>query len=258
MTIPRDAPFASTVIDPLRVLVVDDEQPAVDELAYLLRRDPRIGDVITSSSATDALLRLQQTEVDTVFLDIHMPGLDGLELAGVLSRFRSPPAIVFVTAHEAHALTAFDLRAVDYVLKPVRAERLVETVNRLTSPTSETEASASVAADVQVSVELGGVTRFVRRSEITHVEARGDYARLHTVTDSHLVRIPLTQLEGEWRAARFTRIHRSLLVNLAHVTEVRSDAGRCSVVVRGGTELVVSRRHTRALKDLLTRLGDPP
>jgi DNA-binding LytR/AlgR family response regulator len=235
---------------PLRVLCVDDEQPAVDELAYLLGNDERIGEVLTCTSATEVLQRLQDTEVDAVFLDIQMPALDGLALAGVLARFKQPPAIVFVTAHDEHAVAAFDLRAVDYVLKPVRADRVAETVDRLAG--GETE-EVPADDDVQLPVELGGVTRFVRRSEITHVEAQGDYARLHTPTGSHLVRIPLTQLEQDWAAARFARIHRSLLVNLARVTEVRTEAGRCSVVVDGTTELVVSRRHTRQLKDRLAR-----
>ncbi len=239
---------------PMRVLVVDDEPPAVDELAYLLGQDPRIASVATCTSATEAIQRLQETEYDAVFLDIQMPALSGLELAGVLGRFRTPPPVVFVTAHDEHAVAAFDLRAVDYVLKPVRADRLAETVSRLVGGSAGAEATA--APDLQIPVELGGVTRFVRRSEITHVEAQGDYARLHTAAGSHLVRTPLTQLEEEWAAVGFARIHRSLLVNLAHVTEVRTDAGRCSVVVNGapgGVELSVARRHTRQLKDLLAR-----
>ena len=235
---------------PLRVLCVDDEQPAVDELAFLLGNDERVSEVLTCTSATEVLQRLKDTEVDAVFLDIQMPALDGLELAAVLARFKEPPALVFVTAHDEHAVSAFDLRAVDYVLKPVRAERLAETLDRLAGGRPE---PSTPPEDVQITVELGGVTRFVRRSEITHVEAQGDYARLHTPGASHLVRIPLAQLEEEWAPARFARIHRSLLVNLARVTELRTDAGRCSVVVDGTTELVVSRRHTRQLKDLLAR-----
>ncbi|MBO0842969.1 MAG: response regulator transcription factor [Nocardioides sp.] len=238
----------------LRVLVVDDEGPAADELSYLLDQDPRIGEVRTCMSATEVLHLLQTFEADAVFLDIQMPGLSGLELARILGRFRTPPAIVFVTAHEEHALTAFDLRAVDYVLKPVRAERLTETVERLAAQRSPSEKGAgSSAEDLQIPVELGGVTRFVRRSDILHVEAQGDYARLHTAAGSHLLRVPLTQLEQEWGQARFARIHRSLLVNLAHVKELRSEGGRCSVVLAGGAELQVSRRHTRQLKDLLAR-----
>ncbi|WP_346763585.1 LytTR family DNA-binding domain-containing protein [Nocardioides sp. GY 10127] len=233
----------------LKVLVVDDERPALDELTYLLGQDERVGQVLGASSATDALRVLRETAVDAVFLDVQMPGLSGLELGELLGNFRTPPRIVFVTAHEEHALRAFDLQAVDYVLKPVRADRLAEAVRRVGGPA---EAPAP-PTDVQIPVELGGVTRFVQRSAITHVEAQGDYARLHTGAGSHLVRTPLTALEEEWGPAGFVRIHRSLLVAMQHVTEVRMEAGRCSVVITGGTELGVSRRHTRQLRERLAR-----
>lgn len=233
----------------LRVLVVDDERPALDELSYLLEADPRVGEVIACQSATDGLRLLREREVDCVFLDIQMPGLTGLELADVLSRFKEPPRVVFVTAHEQHAVDAFDLRAVDYVLKPVRPERLAEAVRRVLADT----APPAPATDTQIAVERGGVTRFVDRGDITHVEAQGDYARLHTRTgEAYLVRVPLTTLEEQWAEAGFHRIHRSLLVALAQVSEVRSDAGRTSVMV-GDTELPVSRRHSRALRDVLVR-----
>lgn len=143
---------------PLTVLVIDDERPALDELTYLLADDDRIGEVHTSSSATDGLRILHEGAVDAVFLDIQMPGLTGLELGQVLSRFRTPPPIVFVTAHEQHAVEAFDLRAVDYVLKPVRAERLTEAVRRVVGMLDGVAESAPVRDDTQVAVERGGVT----------------------------------------------------------------------------------------------------
>ena len=237
----------------LTVLVIDDERPALDELAYLLERDDRVGTVLTSDSATDGLRILREAEVDCVFLDIQMPGLTGLELAQVLSRFRTPPAIVFVTAHDAHAVDAFDLQAVDYVLKPVRADRLAEAVRRVVEGGDRANGPS---LDSQVAVERGGVTRFLDRGDITHVEAQGDYARLHVPGDSHLLRTPLSTLEEEWRPDGFVRIHRSLLVSLAHIREVRMEAGRCTVVV-GDVELAVSRRHTRELRELLVRRAAP-
>lgn len=231
---------------PLTVLVVDDERPALDELAFLLGRDDRVGSVTTCDSATEALRVLGEGGIDAVFLDVAMPGLTGLEVASVLSRFRERPKVVFVTAHMEHAVEAFDLRAVDYLLKPVREERLREAVRRIvdTAPPAPDEDT--------VPVELGGVTRFVNRSDVSFVEAHGDYARLHTSTGNHLVRMPLTTLEERWREAGFLRIHRSLLVSLAHVQEIRSDGGRCSVLV-DGQELQVSRRHTPALRELVRR-----
>ena len=236
----------------LRVLVVDDERPALDELAWLLDRDARVGAVLTTDSAAEALRVLQEDRVDAVFLDIRMPGLTGLELARVLSRFRLPPPVVFVTAHDDHAVDAFELNAVDYVLKPVRQDRLEEAVRRVV----EAGTAPPTNEDDSIAVELGGVTRFVSRADVAYVEASGDYARLHTAEGSHLVRVPLSTLEEDWRDAGFVRIHRSLLVALAHVAEVRMDGGRCSVLV-GGEELAVSRRHTRELRDLLVRRARP-
>ncbi|MGH3349004.1 MAG: LytR/AlgR family response regulator transcription factor [Nocardioides sp.] len=232
--------------DLLDVLVIDDEKPALDELVFLLEGDARVATVRGCDSAADALRVLQESDVDAVFLDVQMPGLTGLDLAQVLSRFKEPPPVVFVTAHEEHAVDAFELRAVDYVLKPVRAERLGEAVRRVV------EASGPAPGEgVRIPVERGGVTRFVDRSDITHVEAEGDYARLHTAGGSHLVRAPLSSLAEQWAPAGFVRIHRSALVALPHVQELRTDGGRCVVLV-GGQELVVARRHTRELRELLT------
>lgn len=236
---------------PLTAVVVDDERPALDEMGFLLGRDHRIGEVVACDSATEALRVLQEREVDVVFIDIQMPGLTGLDLAQVLSRFRTPPRVVFVTAHEQHALDAFDLNAVDYVLKPVREERLAEAVRRVIEATGRQRLPGS---SDQIAVERGGITRFISRSDIRYVEAQGDYARLHTRDDTHLLRSPLSALEEQWSDAGFVRIHRSLLISLAHVDEVRVEGGRCSVVV-GGTVLRVSRRHTPRLRDVLTRRG---
>jgi len=237
--------------DSLRILVVDDERPALDELAFLLDRDERVGEVLTRESGTEALHVLREREVDAVFLDIAMPGLTGLDLAAVLARFRTPPAIVFVTAHAEHAVEAFDLHAVDYLLKPVREERLREAVRRIRD-----DAAAPRSEDT-IAVELGGVTRFVARSEVRYVEAHGDYSRLHTAGGSHLVRLPISSLEERWRDAGFLRIHRSLLVALPHVEEIREEDGHLAVIV-AGRELQASRRHTPALREQVrrTRRGD--
>jgi DNA-binding LytR/AlgR family response regulator len=238
---------------PLRALVADDEEPALAELVYLLSQDDRIGEIRTASNGPEALKILQAADLDVVFCDIKMPGLDGIDLARVLSKFASRPQIVFVTAYDEHAVAAFDLEATDYVMKPVRAERLAEAVRRVVTVGAPAALqSAEESDDEVIPVELAGVTRFVQRSTVRYVEAQGDYARLHTAQNSHLVRIPLSTLEERWRDAGFTRIHRSTLVALAHVDEMRVDGGRCAVRV-GGDWLPVSRRHTRELRDLLVR-----
>jgi DNA-binding LytR/AlgR family response regulator len=208
--------------------------------------------VRAACSASDALLALDTEPVDVVFCDIKMPGLGGLDLARVLGRFAQPPLVVFVTAYDEHAGDAFDLRATDYVRKPVRPERLAEAVRRVVQAVGNGPEPGPEPEDETIAVELGGITRFVQRSQVRYVEAQGDYARLHTASSNHLVRIPLTTLEERWADAGFVRIHRSTLVALQHVDEIRIDAGRCSVRL-GDRVLQVSRRHTRELRDRLVR-----
>ncbi len=242
-------------VPPLRALVVDDELPALEELTYLLGKDPRIGTIHTASSGAEALRALEERTVDVVFCDVRMPALDGLDLARVLARFSHRPQVVFVTAYDRHAIDAFDLRATDYVMKPVRPQRLAEAVRRAqesVAANSNTPVPAEEIEDETIAVELGGVTRFVQRSQVRFVEAHGDYARLHTDAGSHLIRIPLTTLEERWADAGFIRIHRSTLVALPHVDEIRVDGGRCSVRI-GDRMLQVSRRHTKKLRDKLVR-----
>jgi DNA-binding LytR/AlgR family response regulator len=274
----------------LVVLAVDDEEPALEELAYLLGEDKRVGMVLKASDATDALRILnsrqgvreaasvgqlgrgmpganpmtgtrvaERTDVEVVFLDIRMPGLDGLELARVFSSMAIPPSVVFVTAHDDRAVDAYEVGAVDYLLKPLRSERLSASIDRILASRVAGMAEPvreESGEDEVIPVELAGTTKLVPRSAVRYVEAQGDYARLHTHEGSHLVRIPLSVLEDRWRDAGFVRIHRSFLVSLPLVTELRLSGS--GYVVRVGTgpdcaELPVSRRHTRELKDRLVR-----
>jgi two-component system response regulator LytT len=238
----------------LRVLAVDDELPALEDLSYLLRADTRIAEVMTARDGAGALRVLDRAmaegrPIDAVFLDIRMRGLDGVVLGRLLSQFANPPRVVFVTAYEEHAVDAFEIKAEDYLLKPVRPERLAEAIRRVA-------VSADVPSDYgetdTIPVELGGVTRFVSTADVIYVEAHGDYARLHTPGGTHLVRIPLAALEERWSSAGFIRVHRSHLVAVKHIEELHIDSGRCTVRV-GDTEIPVSRRHTRELRDLLVR-----
>ncbi|GAA5053333.1 DNA-binding LytR/AlgR family response regulator [Thermocatellispora tengchongensis] len=244
----------------LRVLAVDDEGPALDELAYLLRQDTRIEHVATAKDGVTALQDMVQMiatgeRLDGVFLDVRMPGLDGLDLARLIGGFPAPPKLVFVTAHEDCAVQAFELEAVDYLLKPVAAARLAETVRRLEAVATS---GARPAAEDIIPVELGGRTRFVTMKSVWFAEAKGDYVRLHTGDGSYLVRMSLAALERRWSDSGFLRIHRSTLVAVRHVTELRQESGRTLVQV--GTEtLPVSRRHTRHVRETLIRqLRTPP
>lgn len=234
----------------VNVVIADDELPAVEELAFLLSKDARIGTVHRASSGAEALRTLETHDIDALFLDIHMPALSGLDIARVISRFSKPPAVVFVTADEDCALEAFELRAVDYLLKPVRTERLTESVRRI----CELMEGGTPAPEV-ITVDQGGVSRMIRRDEVRYVQAQGDYARLHTAEASYLIRIPLNDLERQWADAGFLRTHRSYLISMDQVRQVRIGAGKASVLV-GDAELPVSRRHLPTVREKLeaTRL----
>lgn len=238
----------------ISVLIADDEQPAIDELAFLLGQDPRIGVIHQAASGAEAIRLLTREPVDAAFLDIHMPGLTGFDLARAMQRFERRPALVFVTADEEGALEAFDLAAVDYLLKPVRAERLHRSVSRIVEAlkagaVSQPGTAASDPQPEMIAVTLGGTTRMIRRDDVRYVQAQGDYARLHTEEASYLVRVPMADLERQW-SDTFVRIHRSYLVAIPHLTRIRLGADHPSVTV-GAAELPVSRRLLPALRDRL-------
>jgi DNA-binding LytR/AlgR family response regulator len=241
----------------LTVLAVDDEAPALDELAYLLGRHPDIGQVYRASDATSALRELNGHDIDAIFLDINMPGLSGIELAGVLANFSNRPAVVFVTAHDDKAVAAFDVGAIDYLLKPIREDRLDEAVRRVAAARAGQPENGDDESDV-IPAELGGVTHLVPRDSIGWVEAEGDYARLHSASGSHLVRIPLSTLENRWRGKGFQRVHRSYLVAVRLIAGLRTTDGAVLVRLRANgaspaVELPVSRRQARELRDRVVR-----
>ena len=257
----------------LVVLAVDDETGGLDALVERLTGNKHVRRILRAFDATEALRTLSGEDeelaarkkaglpvVDAVFADINMPGLTGIEMARVLAGFSPAPVLVFVTGVEAEAVAAFDLGAVDYILKPCEQARLDKAVDRVLAKMRLDGLTAPAAAvpeqrdDEVIPVELAGTTKLVSRASVRWVEAQGDYARLYTGEGSHLVRIPLAQLEERWGKAGFVRIHRSYLVPLARITELRMGASGYSVVIgHNEKELPVSRRHTRELKDRLVR-----
>ncbi len=262
----------------LLVLAVDDEPHGLAQLKHCLEANVHVGRVLPAVDASEALRLLGSDDdlirarkqrglppVDAVFADINMPGLSGMEMSRVFASLNPAPVLVFVTGHAEEAVEAFDLGAVDYVLKPARQERIDKAVTRVVEKIEAASGHRRPSEpdrgrdDEVIPVELAGTTKLIPRSSVRWVEAQGDYARLFTTEGSHLVRIPLAQLEDRWAKAGFVRIHRSFLVSLPLITELRMGQGGYQVVI-GNEEKVlpVSRRHTRALKDKLvgsSRLG---
>lgn len=220
----------------------------------MLARIPGTGAVEQADSGETAIRLLGIAGYDAVFLDISMPGLDGMEVGRVFGQLSAPPAIVFVTASESHAVAAFGVGAVDYLLKPVRPERLAEAVSRVsaarrTPPVSAPEPPPNELSVVQI--ETGRQTLFVHRDDIHFAEAHGDYVKLHTAEGSHLIRLSLSYLEEIWSAAGFVRAHRGYLVATRWVQDLRV-TGSSGLLARTPAGAVpVSRRHARALKERL-------
>ncbi len=237
----------------LAVLAVDDEAPSLDELVYLLDRCPEVARADRAANAADALRLLDQRHFDLVLLDVRMPELDGMALARVLSRFSHPPRVAFVTAHEEHAVDAFEVGACGYLLKPVTEERLAALLERVARPDQPPPPADPL--DV-VAVDHAGTTLLVRRQDVLWVETAGDYVRLHT-TDGrgHLVRVPMVTLQALWTPHGFARVHRRYLVDLHRIRELSSDGAQTTVVI-GDRRLPVSRRHAAEVRRrLVASLG---
>lgn len=246
-----DAPGAAA-------LVVDDEAPTRDELAYLLQTFPQIRSVHAARNSNEALRLLHAHRYDVAFLDVRMPSLNGVELAYVLRRFAAPPTIVFVTAYEEYAVQAFEVQAIDYLLKPVSRARLGAALDRALGALPDEPEFPSEGEDSLpvIPVETTGRIRLIDRLQVCRVEAEGDYVRLHLVDGStHLVRIPISHLEEKWSAYGFIRIHRSHLVPVKCITEFAAVGGNHTVVVAGQV-LPVSRRHARAVRDRFLHTTD--
>lgn len=236
---------------PLSVLLVEDELLTLDELAHQLGSFQEIGEVASATDALEALRLMRSRSFDAAFLDVSMPGLDGMELAAVLAKLAPPPVIVFVTASEAHAVAAYNVGAVDYLLKPVGQERIALTLRRIAQARSGSGGSGSGDALDVLKVEERGRTRFVRREQVRLVEARGDYVRLCTAQGDFTVRMPLSSLEESWCNRGFLRVHRGFLVALSAVVDLHVDEFGQLVVHTVSGDAPVSRRHARELKDRL-------
>jgi DNA-binding LytR/AlgR family response regulator len=233
----------------MRVLAVDDELPALADLARMLDASPAVERVETAASAAEALVALGDGEtIDAVFLDVRMPGLDGLELARVLRRFERPPAVVFVSAFDDAAVDAFELDALDYLVKPVSRRRLDEAIERVARRSAIPEPPPE---DETVAVDAlrGGGTRLLPRSSIVYLQAHGDYVRVASTEGRFLVRARLSDLEERWESHGFVRVHRGFVVNLRRAVEVRPRLNGTAVLVMvDGAEVPIARRQVGELR----------
>jgi DNA-binding LytR/AlgR family response regulator len=248
----------------LRVLAVDDEQPQLQDLARLLRDSPTVASVECAQDGRDALMKLSSQPFDAIFLDVRMPDLDGLELARVLRRFASPPQLVFVSAYESAAVDAFELHALDYLLKPVGRGRLQEALERVAAATQAAAPSNGHSAQrppsngseseivAVANLRSPGSTRLIPRSAILYVQSHGDFVRIVVEDGRYLLRTTLTELEHRWAQHGFVRVHRQYLANLHKAVELQPQLGGTALLSFGRDLTVpVARRHVAELGRLL-------
>jgi two-component system LytT family response regulator len=252
----------------VRALVAEDEPLARKMVLGLLARDPEIEAVIECADATTAREALERQRCDIAFLDVEMPGASGLDLAQGLTR--GSPVIVFVTAFSQHAPNAFDVEAVDYVLKPFSDERFFEAVERAKKRVREQRLGALVGQLASVSAELrppgddvpeqvyltrlsfkdGDRSVLLNTSDVLWIEAEDYYVLVHAKRGRHMIRATLASLEERLDPRVFLRVHRAAIVNRDEIREVRDD-GHLVIQLSNGAEVAVSRSRRRHVEPAL-------
>jgi two-component system response regulator AlgR len=244
----------------MKLLLVDDEPLARQRLASLLRDMDGVEVAGEAGNGREAVELAESLAVDVVLMDIAMPVMDGLEAARHLAQLPSPPAVVFCTAFDQHALAAFEAAAVDYLVKPVRPERLAEAIERARRQRSAQQGSRLPPASTErrrshLSARLRGCLRLIPVDDIRFLQAEEKYVVVHHARGEDLVEESLKSLENEF-GDRFIRIHRNCLVAWDEFAELRrSPDGQVHAILRhGGTPLEVSRRCLPLLRERLKHL----
>jgi two-component system, LytTR family, response regulator len=268
---------AQSAGQPLHILIVDDEPLARRRLRELLADEPDITVVGECGNGREAVTLIRRDPPDVVLLDIQMPELDGFGVLRAVGPERMP-AVIFVTASDAHAVHAFEVHAADYLLKPVDQNRLLEAIRRAKGRTSaggddedtrarlaallaevstavaKTKSSPASIKNARIPVKGEGRVLLVRAGDIDWVEAMDNYVRLHVGRDTHVMRETLSNLEERLQPPTFLRIHRSTIVNVEQVREIQPwFAGDYVLILLDGTKLTTGRRYRAAVQSLLGR-----
>ena len=249
----------------IRVLIVDDEHLARKKIQNLLKNDSEIEVVGECSNGIDSVNAVKSLRPDLLFLDIQIPKLDGLKVSEALSGPDSP-LVIFVTAYDQHAVRAFDLQALDFILKPYDRDRFEKALTRAKIQIHEKRkqdfgpqimAMLSEMRDRpkyldRIVMKNDGRVFFIKIADIDWIGAEGNYVRLHTGKESYLYRENLGNLLSQLDPAKFRRIHRSSVINIDRIQELRSGAyGDYNITLIGGTELTLSRSYREELRELL-------
>ncbi len=254
-------------MDRIRILIVDDEPLARQGIRSHLENDPDVEILGEAGDGVEALERIRTDRPELVLLDVQMPEMNGFEVLDALTP-EEMPFVVFVTAYDQYALNAFQVHALDYLLKPYEDERLQEALDRAKSQLRQKNGSrASTKRLVEmldstksdrgcvgrIMVRSGGRITFVRVDDVDWIEAQGDYICLHTQGKRHLVREKISEMETQLSPDHFLRIHRSTMINVARIKEMQPlFHGEYAVVLQDGTRLTMSRSFRDRVFDRLT------
>jgi two-component system, LytTR family, response regulator len=251
----------------IRTLIVDDEPLARERLASLLTGEADVELVGQARDGEEAVTAILDHSPDLVFLDVQMPQMNGFEVIEAVGSEKMP-LVIFVTAYDQHALKAFQVRALDYLLKPFDRERFTEALQRARKQIERQETGdlgrrlLALVKDLRkdqprsdrLVVKSGGRLFFLRADEIDWIEAAGNYVRLHVGTSSHLLRETMNAIEGRLDPEKFFRIHRSRIVNMERIQELQPWLnGEYAVLLRTGTRLTLSRGYREKLQERLGR-----
>jgi two-component system LytT family response regulator len=245
----------------MNVLIVDDEPLAREGMRLLLGEEPGIASVSEARHGAEAVAMIRAQKPDLVLLDVQMPELDGFGVLRELGADAMPP-VIFVTAHDEYAIRAFEVNAVDYLLKPATRERFQQAMARVRERLSAQggadnrhvrallqQLSAPPKYLARVALRAAGRISFVNVEDILYVQAAENYVQLHLKSARHLLHVPIATLEASLDPEMFLRIHRSMIVNVKQVKELETGPhGEYIVVLQGGTKLQSSRSHHEAIK----------
>jgi two-component system LytT family response regulator len=238
---------------PIETLIVDDERLARQRLRRLLETQPDIAVVGECASGQDAADFLERQPVDLMFLDIQMPEMDGFAL--LESRVQQKgPIVVFVTAHDAHAVRAFEVNALDYLLKPFDQERLEKCLQRVrTQHELQKQPGAHRPRPNRLAVRSSGKVFFVKMDDIDWVEAADNYVVLHLGHETHILRETMNSIQTRLDPSKFLRVHRSRIVNIERIKELQPwFHGEYLIVLNDGTQLTLSRSYREKLMEAMS------
>ena len=248
----------------LSAVIVDDEQLARDELAYLLKNAGDVDVVAQGKNGLEAVHLIKEHHPDLVFLDVQMPGMDGFEVLRALPKEKLP-RVIFLTAYEKHALRAFEVHALDYLLKPVDDQRFALAIHRARNILDSASKTVMVERLVHMlnetsekyisrfTVKAGSRIQIVLAEDVEWIGAAGDYAELHAYGRAYLLREPMSSLEQKLNPKRFLRIHRSRIVRAAGIQELRAIDNREFIVkLSDGSEHRSSRTYAERLESWLS------